>query len=835
MTEGTSTSGATAAAETVVPADAVAAFAVAASSPATAPVDAQSVALATAAAMAAAPSVPAVPPAAPAVGPTAIAIAAAEAAAAVEAAAAKKADKAEKDSDSDETSMSDAELLPEVELASLGEAGAATAGQAGLPCGVLPVVDAPVVSGPPLVDVPVGDSGFAFSPVLLGLLGLGALGLGYLLLRNDDDDDEEVIPPPPPPPPPPANVAPTAADEVVAVDEDATVTGQLDATDSDGTIASFALTAPVAGLTVNADGSFTFDASNAAYDELAEGETQTVTATFTVTDDDGATDTGTITITINGVNAAPAADDVTVNADEDGAPVTGAVVATDVDGDDLTFTLDEPVEGLTLNADGTFTFDPTVNPDFQGLAEGEQQTIVANVTVTDENGDTDTSTITIIVTGVNDAPVITAPATVTVDENIPEQTVVFDADATDADGEDVTFSISGVDAAFFDIDPLTGEVRFIGSPDFETRSSFTITVTAADASGAEDSQQVVINIRDVVETPVNTAPVLTAPATANVNENAPGAVVLDASATDAEGDTITFSLEGPDRNFFTINAQTGVVTIIQGADFETRPNFNITVVATDEDGLRDTQDVIVSVNDVDENVNGAPVITVDNAVDIDENEPAGTVVVDADATDPDGDDVTFSISGEDAALFNIDPLTGEVRLRQSADFETDPGPFNIIITATDADGLSDSEAVTVTINDVDDPAGPTVVFLDNEDDDNNPNTEATFDASGDSFIFLEDQDEGSLTIITGFTADDTLVFEEGSEVSFGTSVDDPNDLQIIVNNNGVVSEVILDDVLADDAGLIFDEATAEAEVGFNFFSETAMVDANAMTADSNFA
>ncbi len=835
MTEGTSTSGATAGTETAGPVAAVAASAASAAAPA--PADAHVAAMATAAAATAAPSVPSAQPDAPAVGPVAAAVAAAEAAAAVEAAAAKKAAKAKKaDADSDETSMSDAEMLPEVELASLGEgaavtAGAAAAGQAGLPCGVFPVVDA---AAPP-IGVPIdGGGGFALSPLLLGALGLGALGLGFLLLRdNDDNDDDEEEVPPPPPPPAPANQPPEAEDDTAEVDEGETVTGDVgdNDTDPDGDEGdlTFALNEPVDGLTLNEDGTFTFDASAAGLDNLGDGETQTVTAEYTVTDADGATDTATLTITVNGLNDGPVAADETIAANEDGDPVTGTLDATDADGDDLTFAETTDVAGLDINADGTFTFDPADGA-FADLAAGETRVVTGEFTVTDESGESDTGTITVTVTGVNDAPILTVQEVVEIDENDASGNVIVDAEAVDPDGEDVRFSISGEDAAFFSIDPLTGEVRINEPADFETNEQFTIVVTATDVAGASDSQTVTINVNNLVE---NEAPVLTVDNAVNIDENQPAStVVVDADATDADGEDVRFSLEGEDAALFNIDPLTGEVRLRQSADFETdRGPFNITVVATDVAGNEDREDVVVTINDVDENVNNAPVITVDNAVNIDENEPASTVVVDAAATDPDGDVITFSLAGDDAAFFNINARTGEVRLNQSADAET-RSRFDITVIATDPDGLSDSEDVVVTINDVDEGGGPTTVLLDNVDDDGNADTPNTEDASGGAFIFLDDDDRGSFTIITGFGPDDTLVFEEGADVSFGTSGSDQNDLEIIVNNGGTVSQVILDDVLADDAGLVFNEATAEAEVGFDFFSQQPL---SISASDNSFA
>ncbi|MGX1294724.1 Ig-like domain-containing protein [Bradyrhizobium ottawaense] len=65
--------------------------------------------------------------------------------------------------------------------------------------------------------------------------------------------------------------------------EDTTITGTVASNDSDvddGATLSYSLNAPVAGLTLNADGSYSFDAGYAAYQHLAEGATTAVVANY---------------------------------------------------------------------------------------------------------------------------------------------------------------------------------------------------------------------------------------------------------------------------------------------------------------------------------------------------------------------------------------------------------------------------------------------------------------------------------------------------------------------------------------------------------------------------
>src|SRR6478736_6143894 len=84
------------------------------------------------------------------------------------------------------------------------------------------------------------------------------------------------------------NDAPVAVADTNSGNEDTTITGTVATNDSDvddGATLSYGLNAAVAGLTLNADGSYSFDAGNAAYQHLAEGATTDVVANYTVTDE----------------------------------------------------------------------------------------------------------------------------------------------------------------------------------------------------------------------------------------------------------------------------------------------------------------------------------------------------------------------------------------------------------------------------------------------------------------------------------------------------------------------------------------------------------------------
>jgi VCBS repeat-containing protein len=143
----------------------------------------------------------------------------------------------------------------------------------------------------------------------------------------------------------------------IDVEEDSTINGQLTATDIDNReTLTYSLVRAIAGLTLYTDGRFTFNASDPNYQSLAQGSGQNIIVNYKVTDSQGAQDTEFFTIIVTGTNDKPVATYITnINVDEDSI-ITGHLTATDVDGDDITYSLVNEVSGLTLYADGSFTF-----------------------------------------------------------------------------------------------------------------------------------------------------------------------------------------------------------------------------------------------------------------------------------------------------------------------------------------------------------------------------------------------------------------------------------------------------------------------------------------------
>ncbi|MDE5117160.1 MAG: DUF4347 domain-containing protein, partial [Trichodesmium sp. St2_bin2_1] len=95
---------------------------------------------------------------------------------------------------------------------------------------------------------------------------------------------------------------------------------------------------------------------------------------------------------------------------------------------------------LTLNNDGTYSYDP--NSQFESLGAGETTTDSFSYTISDGNGGTDTATVTITINGQNNPPVVNS-SSITVDEESIDTSLGLTA-PTDADGDTLTITVTGL-------------------------------------------------------------------------------------------------------------------------------------------------------------------------------------------------------------------------------------------------------------------------------------------------------------------------------------------------------------------------------------------------------
>ncbi|QIG47567.1 cadherin-like domain-containing protein [Nordella sp. HKS 07] len=296
------------------------------------------------------------------------------------------------------------------------------------------------------------------------------------------------------------NKAPVVSAGAEAVDEDVILNDSVAhyATDANNDALTFSLngTSP-AGLTFNSDGSYSFDATHASYQNLAAGEKLPITVNFTVDDGHGGKTSSTLTITVTGTNDKPiaVADVAAVNED---LTVNGSIANdSDVDhGAVLTYSLDEQVDGLSMDGEGNYSFNAGHDA-YQYLAAGETVEVVADYTVSDGKGGTDTSTLTITVTGTNDAPVAKV-VTGDVDEN--DSSVTVKADFKDVDTNDThSFAVDTTGTLGSVTNNGDGTFSYDANGQFESlaageSATDSFTYTVKDNNGAESTETATITI-----------------------------------------------------------------------------------------------------------------------------------------------------------------------------------------------------------------------------------------------------------------------------------------------------------------------------------------------------
>ena len=179
---------------------------------------------------------------------------------------------------------------------------------------------------------------------------------------------------------------------------------------------------------------------------------------------------------------------------------------------------------------------------------------------------------------------------------------------------------------------------------------------------------------------------------------------------------MTYKLGGADAGSFDIDSTTGQLKTKAALDYEVVPaktSYMVTVTATNDDAadpLSSKISVTITVTDVNE---ADPAFATETATRmVDENTAAGEDIgAPVVATDVDsGDTLTYTLGGTDAASFDIDPDTGQLKTKEEFNYEVVPAKTSYMVTVTvtdgkDAEGNVDAAAddtitVTITVTDV---------------------------------------------------------------------------------------------------------------------------------------
>ncbi len=283
----------------------------------------------------------------------------------------------------------------------------------------------------------------------------------------------------------PENDAPSVTSAAVTVQEDGTTTSRVEARDVDGDILTFHVQAPPPHGQVRIEprtGAFTYrprqDFSGAD--------------TFTIGVSDGAaTVRADVSVIVTPVNDAPVAEVLTRACRED-TPCEGKALATDAEGDALTWKLvTQGKHGVATidSVSGAFTFTPHAN--FHG-----DDAIALEVS---DGSLKESSVVRVMVASVNDEPVAAA-ASASADEDSPASGRVM---ASDVDRDTLSYRLGRApEHGSATVDPLTGTFTYVGDQDSFGTDTFTVEVSDGVATTPVPVQ--------VSIAPVNDAPVATA-------------------------------------------------------------------------------------------------------------------------------------------------------------------------------------------------------------------------------------------------------------------------------------------------------------------------------------
>ena len=430
-----------------------------------------------------------------------------------------------------------------------------------------------------------------------------------------------------------------------------------------------------------------------------------------------------VTVTVTDVNEPPTlTGDSTVSYAENETRPVATYRADDLEGRTIAWSLSGDDRGdFNISQTGVLTFANI--PDFEMPADANQDNEYL-VTVEARHDGSPTATLDVTVTVTNSTGAEEPTITTTSNPSPYRENGTGAVDtfwARDPQGRAVSWSVTGTDSHAFEIGS-SGELTFRSPPDFENPTDsgrdnrYEITVVVTDDQSLTDSVDITITVTNDAEGVEPTVSTRRPPSTYRENGTSN---VYTFRASDPQRGPITWALEGDDRRDFTITRDSsgrGLLAFSTPPDFEapsdldSQNDYELTVVATDEDSHADRLSFTITVTDVNE---GPEITRIGSAPgSVPETYDPMQVLARYTATDPEDTSAVitrWSASGTDGGDFVMNEQ-GELRFRNQPDYErpADSNRDNIYVFAVRAsDGrYYGSFDVTVTVNNFNEP--PTI-------------------------------------------------------------------------------------------------------------------------------
>jgi len=347
--------------------------------------------------------------------------------------------------------------------------------------------------------------------------------------------------------------------------------------------------------------------------------------------------------------------------------VVGTMSAVDAQGGTITFSL---VSGDGSTDNNSFSISGNQLLTAVALNYETKSSYSIRIRATDSTDLTYEETFTISVTNVNEAPFNISLSSAAIAENNEINAVIGTLSSTDPEGSQVTYTLLGTDAASFNING--NELRASEVFNYEVKSSYSIAVRASDGVNNTD-QAFTINIANTNEAPNSIA----LSSSTIAERNAINAVIGTLSATDPEGNPLTWSISGTDAADFNLNGNELRASV--AFNYDTKSSYSITIRATDNAGLYSEQSFTITIQ---QRIT-FPTLSMSS---VSEKKGINTVVGTFSAFDPNGQPITFSLqSGSE--YFNI--YNNQLRTSQSFDHNAQKS-YNIVVRASAGNDYADS-------------------------------------------------------------------------------------------------------------------------------------------------
>ena len=297
-------------------------------------------------------------------------------------------------------------------------------------------------------------------------------------------------------------------------------------------------------------------------------------------------------------------------------------------------------------------------------------------------------------------PLINVLSSLTVDEN---QFFAFDINASDE--SPLTYTLSGTDASYFDVNQSSGIVTFKTLSDYENGHSpyYYVSIDVKDTLNNSSSQNITLRLN-----PINdNIPVITVESIHNIYENTYSPKIpFSIADEDLNNDAFTVSLIGDDASFFSVVSSTTVgdktISFIGTPDYETQKHSYSFQLKLQDGNYTIIKDINVNILDVDEN---PPILTLPETLTVDENQ---LKILDVNATDE--NQLTYSVVGRipyssnNDTIFSIDN-NGTLSWKIDPDYETSNYWKTYYADVTVSDGINSvTKMITIKLRNVNDNA-----------------------------------------------------------------------------------------------------------------------------------